>query len=229
MRRYTKESSTSSSSPPRSSPIPYPTLRRLREDDPVHWSESLGGWVVTRYDDVMRDVPRRRPLLQRGPPGRDDEPPSARGPREAPGLRRVLPREGARPCRPARPHPHPAADPEVGLHARPGRGAAPEGAAPRRRSDRPGRAGREDGGDRGPRVRPAGARSSATSSVSPTPTAWSSGGSPTGCSGSRAATGPSSIRSSPPRTRSSSCGSTWRRRRSASRTGRTTRTACSAA
>ena len=32
---------------------PYPTLRRLREDDPVHWSESLGGWVVTRYDDVM--------------------------------------------------------------------------------------------------------------------------------------------------------------------------------
>jgi hypothetical protein len=33
---------------------PYPTLRQLREDDPVHWSESLGGWVVTRYDDVLR-------------------------------------------------------------------------------------------------------------------------------------------------------------------------------
>ena len=33
---------------------PYPTLRTLREDDPVHWSESLGGWVVTRYDDVLR-------------------------------------------------------------------------------------------------------------------------------------------------------------------------------
>ncbi len=33
---------------------PYPTLRRLREDDPVHWSESLGGWVVTRYDDVVQ-------------------------------------------------------------------------------------------------------------------------------------------------------------------------------
>ncbi len=33
---------------------PYPTLRRLREDDPVHWSDSIGGWVVTRYDDVLR-------------------------------------------------------------------------------------------------------------------------------------------------------------------------------
>ena len=32
---------------------PYPTLRLLRESDPVHWSASLGGWVVTRYDDVM--------------------------------------------------------------------------------------------------------------------------------------------------------------------------------
>jgi len=32
---------------------PYPTLRRLREEAPVYWSESLGGWVVTRYDDVM--------------------------------------------------------------------------------------------------------------------------------------------------------------------------------
>jgi cytochrome P450 len=33
---------------------PYETLRQLREDDPVHWSESLGGWIVTRYDDVLR-------------------------------------------------------------------------------------------------------------------------------------------------------------------------------
>jgi pimeloyl-[acyl-carrier protein] synthase len=32
---------------------PYPTLRALREDDPVHWSESLGGWLVTRYEDVL--------------------------------------------------------------------------------------------------------------------------------------------------------------------------------
>jgi cytochrome P450 len=33
---------------------PYPTLRALREDDPVHWSASLGGWLVTRYDDVLQ-------------------------------------------------------------------------------------------------------------------------------------------------------------------------------
>ena len=31
---------------------PYPVLRRLREEDPVHWSEILGGWVLTRYADV---------------------------------------------------------------------------------------------------------------------------------------------------------------------------------
>ena len=33
---------------------PYPALRRLREDDPVHWSPAMGAWVVTRYDDVLR-------------------------------------------------------------------------------------------------------------------------------------------------------------------------------
>jgi cytochrome P450 len=32
---------------------PYETLDRLRETDPVHWSESIGGWVVTRYEDVL--------------------------------------------------------------------------------------------------------------------------------------------------------------------------------
>ena len=31
---------------------PYPVLRHLQDDDPVHWSEILGGWVLTRYDDV---------------------------------------------------------------------------------------------------------------------------------------------------------------------------------
>ena len=38
---------------------PYPTLRLLREQAPVYWSESLGAWLVTRFDDVMvtfRDV-----------------------------------------------------------------------------------------------------------------------------------------------------------------------------
>jgi cytochrome P450 len=32
---------------------PYRALRALREEDPVHWSSSLGGWIITRYDDVM--------------------------------------------------------------------------------------------------------------------------------------------------------------------------------
>ena len=32
---------------------PYATLDRLRVADPVHWSESIGGWVLTRYDDAV--------------------------------------------------------------------------------------------------------------------------------------------------------------------------------
>jgi cytochrome P450 len=31
---------------------PYEQYARLRAHDPVHWSELLEGWVVTRYDDV---------------------------------------------------------------------------------------------------------------------------------------------------------------------------------
>ncbi|HEX4489483.1 MAG TPA: cytochrome P450 [Terriglobales bacterium] len=31
---------------------PYPTLRRLQQEDPIHWSDSIGGWVVTRFDDI---------------------------------------------------------------------------------------------------------------------------------------------------------------------------------
>lgn len=34
---------------------PYPTYHRLRADDPVHWSDKLRSWVLTRYEDV-RDV-----------------------------------------------------------------------------------------------------------------------------------------------------------------------------
>lgn len=32
---------------------PYPTLAHLREADPVHWSDSIGGWFLTRYADVV--------------------------------------------------------------------------------------------------------------------------------------------------------------------------------
>ncbi len=32
---------------------PYPLLRQLRQEDPVHWSDSIGGWILTRFDDMM--------------------------------------------------------------------------------------------------------------------------------------------------------------------------------
>jgi cytochrome P450 len=32
---------------------PYPFYRRLRERDPVHWSEKAGAWMFTRYGDVF--------------------------------------------------------------------------------------------------------------------------------------------------------------------------------
>src|SRR5258706_8011588 len=32
---------------------PYPHYARLRAEDPVHWLDSLGTYVVTRYDDVV--------------------------------------------------------------------------------------------------------------------------------------------------------------------------------
>src|SRR4051794_36243149 len=30
---------------------PYPFLSQLRREDPIHWSEKLNCWVLTRYDD----------------------------------------------------------------------------------------------------------------------------------------------------------------------------------
>ena len=41
---------------------PYEQYARLRDGDPVHRSELLFGWVVTRFDDVgrlLRDQARR--------------------------------------------------------------------------------------------------------------------------------------------------------------------------
>ena len=40
---------------------PYPVYRRMREEDPVHWSDALGHWVLTRYDDVLATT--RHPAL----------------------------------------------------------------------------------------------------------------------------------------------------------------------
>jgi cytochrome P450 len=32
---------------------PFPVFARLRRQDPVHWSDIVGGWVLTRYADVV--------------------------------------------------------------------------------------------------------------------------------------------------------------------------------
>ena len=38
---------------PRLRSNPYEVYRELRESDPVHWSEVMQVWVLTRYDDVF--------------------------------------------------------------------------------------------------------------------------------------------------------------------------------
>jgi cytochrome P450 len=65
---------------------PYPALRRLRDEDPVHRSEVLGGWVLTRYADVRAaladprlSADRITPFLARqARSGRDEIGPLAR-------------------------------------------------------------------------------------------------------------------------------------------------------
>jgi len=32
---------------------PYPLLQQMREQEPIYWSDSIGGWILTRYDDIM--------------------------------------------------------------------------------------------------------------------------------------------------------------------------------
>lgn len=45
---------------------PYPLYHQLRADDPVHWSEVLGGWMLTRYDDVFATLRDTRHFSNRG-------------------------------------------------------------------------------------------------------------------------------------------------------------------
>jgi cytochrome P450 len=37
---------------PKTNADPFPVFARLRREDPVHWSEPMKAWVVTRYEDV---------------------------------------------------------------------------------------------------------------------------------------------------------------------------------
>ena len=32
---------------------PYATLQRMQREAPIYWSDSVGGWLVTRFDDIM--------------------------------------------------------------------------------------------------------------------------------------------------------------------------------
>ena len=42
---------------------PYPLFARLRAEDPVHWSEPMKCWLITRYDDALRALKDDYPLL----------------------------------------------------------------------------------------------------------------------------------------------------------------------
>ena len=35
---------------------PYPVYARLREEAPVYWSDTVGAWLLTRYDDVIATI-----------------------------------------------------------------------------------------------------------------------------------------------------------------------------
>lgn len=32
---------------------PYPVFREMRTEEPVLWSDGIGGWILTRYDDIV--------------------------------------------------------------------------------------------------------------------------------------------------------------------------------
>ncbi len=49
---------------------PYATLRRMREEVPIYWSDSVGGWLITRYDDVMTTFKDTRDYSNEGRLGR---------------------------------------------------------------------------------------------------------------------------------------------------------------
>jgi cytochrome P450 len=59
---------------------PYPILQTLRAEDPVHWSDSIGGWVLTKYDDIVETFKKTDVYSNEGRLGRAVEylPPASR-------------------------------------------------------------------------------------------------------------------------------------------------------
>jgi pimeloyl-[acyl-carrier protein] synthase len=49
---------------------PYPTLQRMQREAPIYWSDSVGGWLVTRYDDIMPTFRNTREYSNEGRLGR---------------------------------------------------------------------------------------------------------------------------------------------------------------
>ena len=48
-------------------PDPYPLFQRLQAEDPVHWSDLLGAWVITRYSGVVAGLRDPRLSSERVP------------------------------------------------------------------------------------------------------------------------------------------------------------------
>ena len=71
---------------------PYPLYDRLRAEDPVHWSDRMGAWVLTRYDDVAFALTDARFSAAERPPQRRAGRPTMMVTADPPGhtrLRRV--------------------------------------------------------------------------------------------------------------------------------------------
>ena len=43
----------------------YPLFKRMREEDPVHYCESFGYWILTRYRDVKAALQDERLSVER--------------------------------------------------------------------------------------------------------------------------------------------------------------------
>ena len=57
---------------------PYPIFLDLQDSDPAHWSDSLGGWVLTRYADVREALTDKGFSAHRFRPYFEHQPPAAR-------------------------------------------------------------------------------------------------------------------------------------------------------